>query len=85
MIVGRQHDKATAARTRERGGDIEDLHLRAGRVALSDSHRRQLVGQAQFYAPVLSNLEDLYLLLDGREMMRMGQLMFRHRFRMTCR
>lgn len=51
-IVGRQCDRVGArARERERGGDVEDSHLRAGRVAPTSSHKRRLADQAQFRAP----------------------------------
>lgn len=38
-------------RARERGGDVEDSHLRANRVTPTGSQRRQLSDQAQFRAP----------------------------------
>lgn len=60
------------------GGDIKDSHLLVGKMALTDSHRRRLANQAKFHAPALSDVEDLDLFLDGREMMRMSQLMFMH-------
>lgn len=39
-------------RAREREGDVEESHLRSGRVAPTDLHKRRLTDQAQFCAPL---------------------------------
>lgn len=82
-IVGQQRDRVVNARAQERECDIEDSYLWARRVEMTSSNRRWLVDQSQFRASILSDVDDLDLFLDEREMMRMSQLMFRHRFMMT--
>lgn len=49
-INGQQRDKTADTRARERLGD-KDSHLRAGRVASTGSHRRQMNDPFQFRAP----------------------------------
>lgn len=61
MIVGGQCDIADV-RAREKGGDVEDLHLRAVLV------RGGWPIRLSFEHPALSDVEDFDLLLDGREM-----------------
>lgn len=84
-IADQQRDRVVNVMAHERGCDIDDSYLWTRRVKMTGSNRRWLVDQSQFRASVLSDVDDLDLLLDEREMMRMSQLMFSHRFRMTCK
>lgn len=76
MTASRKRDRVevTAATTRARQGDIEDLHLCAGIIAPTSSHKRQLA-VINFVHPVILDIEHLKLLLDGLEMMMMSLLL----------
>lgn len=84
-IVGRQCDIVVVARARE--GEVT---LKTRISWWGEWHRPVLTRgvwpiMLSFVHPTLSDIYDLYLLLDSRAIMRMSQVMFRHQFRMTCK
>lgn len=76
MIASKQHDKIAyvVVRARARGDDVDDSHIWVGRVTLIDPHRRWMAVK-QFRVPIVYNIEDLDLLMDGPEILMISQLL----------